>query len=198
MLHNPLPTPCRSYTTHRTDTDAFPADWQQHKLVTMRQPHGNVVAIIESSNNPQLLESDGCITTQPGLHLQVKTADCLPILIYHPRPVIAAIHAGRKSTQLQILSNACRLLKNNFGVADQLSVWFGPAICAECYQIDRHTDAHYDLIAENTQQLRAHFSPDQAAIFTTELCTAHHNDQFFSYRAEGPQVPMNYSGIVLE
>ncbi|MEX0895858.1 MAG: polyphenol oxidase family protein [Patescibacteria group bacterium] len=198
MLSNPLPATCRTYSTHRTDTASYPADWQTHQLVKMGQPHGDQILGIDSPDDPTLLTSDGCLTSQPGLHLQVKTADCLPILLYHPKPVIGAIHAGRKSTQQQILSKVCQLLQEKFAIFDQLALWFGPAICVDCYQVDREMDLHYNLIAENTKQLRQFFSKEQATIFNSDLCTAHHNDQFFSYRQEGPQVPRNFSGIVLE
>lgn len=198
MLHNPLPAACRSYTTHRTDDASYPQDWTEYTLIKMRQPHGNNVEIVDSPHEPSLLNCDGIITTQSNIHLQVKSADCLPILIFHPLPIIAAIHAGRKSTQTKIATKTLGRLRDEFQVTDQIQIWFGPAICADCYQIDREKDLHYDLQAENMRQVRTIFSPSQAKITTTELCTAHHNDQFFSYRKEGPQVPMNYSGIVLD
>ena len=44
-------------------------------------------------------EGDALITTQKNAALVVRTADCLPILIYHSSGIIAAIHAGRKGTE---------------------------------------------------------------------------------------------------
>jgi YfiH family protein len=170
---------------------------EQLPTVTLEQTHSANFIEITEAQTVTVKNVDAVITKVPNLHLKIKHADCLPILIYHPQPLIAAIHAGRKGTEQLILTKVLEYLKSSHGVSDQLSLWFGPAICESCYQIDKATNKHYNLIAKNTEQVRAVFSESQATITYSNICTAHNNDEFFSYRKEGKGVPMNWSGITL-
>jgi len=196
MIVDPLSGACVSYSTQR-DSTTPPIHWPPHATVTMTQPHSNQVRVVTTTDETQSLDCDGIITSTKSLHLQVKTADCLPILLFHPSGVVGAIHAGRKGTQLGILRAALQLLKKRWAVTSNLKIWFGPAICADCYQIDRKSDTHYDLITENAKQLYSEFAPGKVALKVARCCTAHEPTNFYSYRREGPGVPMNYSGIML-
>lgn len=168
--------------------------WSGLNLIEMEQVHGDKLAVI---SNPGELPSgkipltDGVITNQPGVGLLVRTADCLPILLHHQSGLIGAIHAGRKGTQKGILSKALHRIKNDFGIKDNLTVWFGPAICGSCYQIDRETDQHFDLYKENRKQLEEVFPLGSAVLKEINICTLEHPD-YFSYRQTGPGVKMNY------
>lgn len=184
---------------------------------------------------------DACFTTQKNLFLSVKTADCLPILIsgvgylQHththaaqtethdqdqnssrvPVQFVAAAHAGRKGTQLGILSLLLERLNHTYNIAQmlksdtkvtvpqesKLDVWFGPAVCESCYQIDRATDTHFNLIAGNKKQLQGFYSKHGLNLHTAlnlvvePHCTLHEPEKYHSYRATGPGVKMNYSYI---
>lgn len=197
MILNPLAADCLSYTTTLADDATPPAAWPSHTTITMTQPHGSSVEIVTNATSDARLSCDGVLTAQPLAHLQVKTADCLPILLYHPSGVVGAIHAGRKGTELGILQAALQRLKKDWAITTDLKIWFGPAICSDCYQIDRASDMHYDLIAANQQQLYSVFPQSAVELRVSGRCTAHEPDSFNSYRREGAGVAMNYSGIML-
>ncbi len=180
----------------------------------------------ETDSRPAALEInevDACYTSQKNTFLSVKTADCLPILIHGFRnqlkqEFVAAAHAGRKSTQQKILYKLLEELDSEYNFvkklkekqtvsglkikkSDVLYIWFGPAICVDCYQIDKKTNLHFDLIEENKKQLfdffkKNNLNPKKSLNLKIEKhCTLHENEKYYSYRATGPGVKMNYSFI---
>lgn len=147
----------------------------------MHQVHAARVAVVDNAPIAPIPNTDAMVTASTGVYLAVKTADCLPILIAHnSKPVIAAIHAGRKSTELGIVGATINMIRQTFHCSDDYTVWFGPRICASCYQIDRETNLHYDMVGENTAQLNAIIS--NPTIIDTNRCTKCEHNDFYSYR----------------
>ena len=149
---------------------------------------------------------DASYTSLSNIFLSVKSADCLPILIsgvdQDAHPFIAAAHAGRKGTQKEILLKLLIELYTQYKFSN-ISVWFGPAICVDCYQIDKKTNTHFDLIAENKKQIQAflqenNLSQNAITLKIEHHCTLHEPEKFHSYRKTGPGVKMNYSFIGIQ
>ncbi len=170
----------------------------------MEQVHSDGVKILDPNKHQKqfLLGSftvikgvDGLIVKKKNVGLVVKHADCLPILIAHPSGVIAAIHAGRKGTEKRIFLKTLSLLVEKFNLTKDLNIWFGPRICKNCYQIDRETDLHYDLVEKNLKQLELLLKPNQYDLMIYPSCTFC-DRRFYSYRREGKGVKMNYSVVV--
>lgn len=68
--------------------------------------------------------------------LSVKTADCLPILLFEPnKGVIGVVHMGYRSAYLGILNNLIKQLLSLDIDLSHLSVRFGPSINGACYNI---------------------------------------------------------------
>ena len=66
-------------------------------LALPRQTHSDHVKYVCSACRPE--DTDAVFTDVPGLCLAVKTADCIPVLLYDRRQLmVAAIHAGWKGT----------------------------------------------------------------------------------------------------
>lgn len=180
-------------------------------FIKMQQVHGNIIEEVDKIPSESIIEipgTDACFTSQKNLFLSVKTADCLPILIHgigeNDQGFVAAAHAGRKGTQKEILYKLLEKLKEKYKfvkTSNELYIWFGPAICFDCYQIDKETDLHYDLIEENKKQITKFcekYGFDEKNHLKLEIlkkCTLHENNNFYSYRACGPGVKMNYSFI---
>jgi YfiH family protein len=92
---------------------AFSAD--QMRLV--KQVHGNQVLVVTRSHSRAIPpeEADALVTHEPGLVLGIKTADCLPLLLYDPvQGVIAAIHAGWRGLLAGVIQQTLRVMKKNF------------------------------------------------------------------------------------
>jgi YfiH family protein len=195
---------------------------ENFSIIKMEQTHSDDFAEVSEENFlPEIRvvtipKVDAVITTKKNILLSVKTADCLPILIYWENGLgsnssgVAAIHSGRAGTEKKILTKVLLHLKNKYQVGktegDKLTVWLGPAICKNCYQIDRKTNLHYDLYQKNIDQIRQvfpkfksldHDGNTNIRVIRSKHCTLHNNDLFYSYRKTGKGVKMNYSLIGL-
>ncbi|MGE4169553.1 MAG: polyphenol oxidase family protein [Candidatus Margulisiibacteriota bacterium] len=170
-------------------------------MVKMDQVHGKTVVHVDtkpSLNESVLEKTDACFTALKGVVLTVKTADCLPILAYHPRGWIGAVHAGRKGTELGITKTFVKDLMQASSLASGFQFWLGPCICKSCYQIDADRDIHYGLLENNTEQILSSFAaPHHAEILNSNLCTACQNTRFFSYRKEATTERL-YGSIMLK
>ncbi|MFT7557356.1 MAG: YfiH family protein [Planctomycetota bacterium] len=151
--------------------------------VAAQQVHGNRIAIVTETTTQIVPEVDGLITNLSGVLLQIKAADCMPILIYHEKPyIVAALHSGRIGTETNILGEAFKIIKKTYGVTEDFKIWFGPAICESCYQIDRELDLHYNMLKKNKKHLEE--SGITYELFIDERCTSCNNDKLYSWRKE--------------
>ncbi len=132
----------------------------------------------------QLPDCDACFTTLKGIVLSVKTADCLPILIYHPTGLAAGIHAGRKGTETHILSTTLSMIKQITGLSTGFTFYFGPAISKANYQIDRESNLYFDLVTENISQLNNAIPSQDYTLIQSNICTFQ-DHRFDSYRQSG-------------
>lgn len=179
----------------------FLSKFAERKIIRLKQEHTASCVVLKADQEPVLVVSkpaDAVLTDRTDVVLSIYSADCLPILLYHPSGIIGAIHAGRKGTQAGILQNTLLSLKANFGVENNVTLSFGPAICGECYQVDRKLDLRYDLRAENRRQSESVFPNKTIKILDSEHCTFHDNTDWYSYRKEGKGVAMNMSYIALK
>lgn len=80
---------------------------------------------------------DAFITNLPGVSIGVRTADCVPILLYDPvHRVIAAVHSGWKGTVLKISQGVIDLMEEVYGSKPaELRAVIGPAIGPESFQV---------------------------------------------------------------
>ncbi len=173
------------------------------RLVLLKQMHFDGILMFKdpAEANSTSLKYDAIITNLPNQFLGIRTADCIPILIVdqHKR-AIAAIHAGRQGTALQITRKTLRKMKEEFDSSEKdLLVTLGPSIGPCCYEIDDKVFLKewqpfsvskgtgkwmLDLSRINIAQLMEEGIKEEQ-IFQTDICTCCHRDLFFSYRGEG-------------
>ena len=177
--------------------------FEPRRLILLDQMQRDQILLMEGPINtlPTPLEYDAMITDSPNIFLGILTADCLPIFVIdQKRKVIAAIHAGRQGTSLQITRKALKKMKGDFGCTSRdFLISLGPCIGPCCYEIDEevfHPDWRpfsttkksgkwmVDLAQINIAQMKSEgIQEDQ--IFLINSCTRCHPDLFFSYRGEG-------------
>jgi YfiH family protein len=170
-------------------------------VLMVRQVHGNRTLRVPPLTPDAA--ADALLSLEPGTGVAVRTADCVPILLFEPgRRAVAAVHAGWRGSAARISEIAVReiALASGGRVADLIAV-VGPHIGPCCYEVDEpvreaisegsvfapsRRPGHYqlDLYALNRLQLvRAGVRPEQ--IERVGDCTACQVERFASYRRDG-------------
>lgn len=191
-------------------------------LLSVKQVHGTDALIL----NRPLTEDDrfdggwdALVTDQPGVTVTVRTADCVPILIYdRRRRAVAAIHAGWRGAVAEIVPKTIALLIERFCVTSaELRVSIGPSAGPCCYEVDepvlsalRQRMPEWESVVRRAEGARGRLDLKQlvhrqlerigiapAQVTTVNLCTICHDDLFYSYRREGRVNGTMVSGITL-
>lgn len=96
-----------------------------------RQTHSDHVLRVSCSGRPD--DTDAVFTDVPGLCLAVKTADCIPVLLYDSHQhSVAAIHAGWKGTVQNIVEKTISAMGSR---GSDLSAIIGPGISLESFEV---------------------------------------------------------------
>jgi polyphenol oxidase len=172
------------------------------QIVILKQIHGDkILEIKEGGDFACAGEADGMCTNERGLTLAIQTADCAGVLLYDPQNhAIAALHAGRKGAQLNILGKCVAKMQNLYGTnAAQLKMYIGAHIRGCCYELPHDMAAEFEKY-ENAVEIRDGKSYlDIASVLLSQAksagikdenieistsCTSCESDKFFSYRAQ--------------
>jgi len=168
-------------------------DLTERNHIQPRQVHSSHG--ISSNEFEPGMEADATFSASNRDLLSVLTADCLPLLVYHPIGVVAAIHAGWRGLYDGIIPNAISMLP------PAPTVVVGPAIGPCCYEIGENLAAQFEekfgaRVLIQSPGHKPHLDLQRAAymqlqdagveeIEIANLCTFCHPDLFFSYRRDG-------------
>lgn len=185
---------------------SFAAVHQEHGKVAVRPRPGDDLSALRGRS------ADIVVVRDPGLAACVRTADCVPVLIFDPRRrAAAAVHSGWKGTVARAPAEAVRILVEEFGAtASELYAAIGPCIGPCHYQVDEPViagmaealgsraaevlspdgpgRARLDLSTANRLVLEA-VGLDPKKIDEARMCTFCQADLFYSYRRQGKGVP---------
>jgi len=165
----------------------------------LRQVHAAGVVNISTPGDHG--DGDAAITATPGVWLEIRTADCVPLLLADPgQRIVAAVHAGWRGTAAGISRITVEALINEWGSKSKdLQVAIGPCIAACCFEVGdevaaqfpAHVDnstprPHVNLVNANRHQLVNAGIP-AANIESLDLCTVCDPARFHSFRRDrGP------------
>jgi len=197
-------------------------DWGKAAVQGARQVHGSRVALVAGPGEAACPpgdaialviapggappEADALVTTERGVALTLRFADCVPVLLYDPmRECVGLAHAGWRGTAEAVAAATVRAMRQAFASrpADLLA-GIGPSIGPCCYEVsrglldvfrprftwwhevvdDRRGRLYLDLWQANARQLlEAGVTEDH--IEAAGICTACHTGDWYSHRAEG-------------
>ncbi len=163
-----------------------------------------------------LKETDALITGVKGICIAVKTADCVPVLLFdRKKKIIAAIHAGWRGTSQEITSLTVKTMILEAGSdPNDILAGIGPSISPAVYEVGKevweqfnpdfyHSNGNadsnkkfLDLWKANRSQLMQSGIP-AANIESAELCTFSNSSLFFSARRDGVNTGRMATGIML-
>lgn len=189
------------------------------KIISLEQVHGaDVVFIDKTSDLSRREKGDALVTNLKGVLIGVRTADCLPILVYDRKAeVVAAIHAGWRGLVAGIVQNTLSLMMRRLACKiENMEFAFGPCISQDHFEVgsevvEAFRDAfgvrfsfqqrpnqkpHIDLVGT------ARMSCEDVGFYHRNLsevglCTFEHEDLFYSHRrkpGEGRQ--FNFIGMM--
>lgn len=195
------------------------------RLIFPKQTHSATVKTItsdffkagEDEQKNFLKETDAVMTSLAGVCIAVKTADCVPVLLYDPqRKVIAAIHAGWRGTVQNIVVETISRMTAIFGSQpSDLFAAIGPSIGPGIYEVGRevwdlfpsefYRTGHpsrpdkrlLDLWKANHHQLMGTGIPS-FQIEIARICTFSDPVRFYSARRDGAQTGRMGTGIMMK
>ena len=97
-----------------------------------KQVHGNHITEV-SDGHLQQEEADGLATEENNIPIGVKTADCLPILVWTPRYILA-LHGGWKGLASGIIFRGISVLEEKINLKTAL-VALGPCIGPNKFEV---------------------------------------------------------------
>lgn len=194
-------------------------------VITGHQVHGCKVAVVERGDltREDLTGYDALVTNLLGVSIGVRTADCVPILMYDPvQKAVAAVHSGWKGTVLRIAEKAINVMCQRYGTrAEDLRVAIGPAIGPDSFQVGEDVvryfkeqgfpldeiwsfrkaipgkpmsgGHHIDLISANRWLLES-VGVQPGSILSVDIDT-YTDEEFFSARREGTQCGRTINAI---
>lgn len=167
------------------------------RIIKPEQVHGeNIETVDEREIYP---ETDGLILTELNTAIQLKFADCTPIVFYDTDSHIGAIsHAGWRGTVMRIgVKTVAKMIMNYGSKPESIIALIGPAISMCCYEVSEevrdallntvrnpeglYNNRNIDLKKVNARQL------EEVGIKKIDICpycTSCNNDLFYSYRKE--------------
>lgn len=184
---------------------------QPERIVLTKQVHGDRVADAcapphdteadEATGGYRVLDCDGLLATEPGVAVVVRTADCLPIVLWQPgTTLLAAVHSGWRGTMVNILGRAVEALSARGGDPARMHAWLGPRIGVDAYEVSEDLlrqflerwggrgvfwkGRHLDLAALNRQHART-AGLASASYHDANLCTYDSGGRFPSHRRDG-------------
>ncbi len=195
------------------------------RLIFPKQTHTATVKTIASSffdmdkeeKKRFLNEIDAVITNLKGVCVAIKTADCVPVLLYDPkRKVVAAVHAGWRGTVQDIVIKTIQKMIKEFGTdTSDLIAGIGPSICPEVYEVGEEVWKQFgpefylptytakpdkrllNLWQANYHQLIVAGIPANQ-IEVARTCTFSDPDRFFSARRDGIKTGRMATGIMIK
>ncbi len=192
-----------------------------HSVLLCEQTHSDKVVVVDETHeglgafeeSKAMMVADGMITREKEVNLVIKTADCLPVLIYDPvKEVIGAVHSGWQGTIKRITVKALEKMVEVYdSKIEDCCVYVGPSIGPCCYSVKNEEQiklfrSQYDNLVEREGtvfvDLWNSLEQDVLALGVRSenyqndrVCTACQNDRFASHRADNPRLTTNLSVI---
>ena len=124
-------------------SDVAPAgerDAAQRRVVdlprkTVHQVPGVAVAVADRATDTADTDADALMTTESGVALAVRTADCAPVA-FAAEGVVAVAHAGWQGLTAGVLAQTVAAMRAKSD--GRVIAALGPCIHAECYEFSPH------------------------------------------------------------
>lgn len=192
-----------------------------HTIIPQQTHSDNIVVVSNENFHKTHYDTDALITNEKGMLITIKTADCVPILLFDPiENAIAAIHAGWRGTSKNITGKTVRQLVHNYGCKpENIIACIGPCIGKNNYEVGNEVINQFNLLQiEKSQIISVVGSAKKTKldlrktnmllllneglklenIEVSDYCTYEQRDYFYSARRDGAQTGRMLNCIVLK
>ena len=108
-------------------------------VVQPHQVHGDVIREVTNplTTREELEGVDALVTNVLGVAISVRTADCIPVLLYDPvNKAVAAVHDGWRGTVQHLSQKVIEFIHKRYGTnASDLKAVIGPGIGPDSFQV---------------------------------------------------------------
>ena len=186
-------------------------------VVQPHQVHGcEIREVVDPLTPRSALEGvDALVTNVPGVAISVRTADCIPVLMYDPvHKAVAAVHDGWRGTVQRLSQKVIAFMHDRYGTcaADVLAV-IGPGIGPDSFQVGQEVADAFaaagfpmaEILSDRGPKAPTASDPmagglhidlwranewllQEAGVSDIQvagICTYKNNDRYFSARREG-------------
>lgn len=168
-------------------------------IVMLEQVHGSrIIHVVKepSSDMPAAGEADGLITPLKGIMLVIRTADCVPVLLYDfSNEILGAVHSGWKGAMLDISGRCVEDMISLYGSDPRcIKAFILPSISAESYEVNDDVARHFPdntIIKNDRKYVDLWGSVEDSLkrtglteenIFNPRICNRINYPDFFSHR----------------
>lgn len=186
-----------------------------NSTVYMDQVHSDSVSILTSLGKKisVLSKTDGVVTTLANVVLTVRSADCVPLLLYDEKnKIIAASHQGWRGTLSRLPQKMVKQMVNIGSKINKIKAAIGPSIGLCCYEVpteridlfnkEFNHYPQFNILSRRGsylslpsicyyQLLEAGVNKNNICLFP--FCTSCDKKRFFSYRRDSK---VNYGEMI--
>lgn len=197
-----------------------------YEVTVGHQVHGIKVAQVDrlGMTREELEGYDALVTNLPGCAIGVRTADCIPVLLYDPvHRAVGAVHAGWRGTVQRVCQKAIFKMQMLYkSEPSDIMAVIGPGISRKYFQVgaevvgifkdngfpidqiyswdgprqENMLGGHHIDLFEANRFLLLEAGLKAENIHVSGLCT-YSDERFFSARREGEQCGRNINSIML-
>lgn len=133
-------------------------------FASAKQVHSSRVEYVTPSNLADDFVCDGFVTDLRHVPMAVKTADCVPILLYESGAgVAAAVHAGWRGTAAGIAAVAVERMCRLGAKRDRIIAAIGPSICGSCFTVGEDFAAQFRELSLSSPHRRVRIAAETLA-----------------------------------
>lgn len=178
-----------------------------YTVLQPKQIHSDGIFVVKEKTCESPIGYDALVTNLPNFAIGVRSADCIPVLLYDFRKkVVAAVHCGWRGTVLKLSEKVIRLMTLEYGSCPgHIKAIIGPGIGPDSFQVKTDVirefdkagfsmdeilinkgtptmpDYYIDLWKANTHTLE-NVGILSSNIFVAGICSFINHDDFYSAR----------------
>lgn len=151
----------KSFYDINTNFEDIKKTHEKNAIFYVHQTHSNICYELSPIDDPEHvknIQADAMIAHNQKCILCIKTADCLPILIFSKKlNCIAAIHAGWRGVLSEIVSICLKKLTLTYKNLDSFEMHIGPHLQRDSFEVDSDVFTKFETLSKKISLTEFYF-----------------------------------------